>query len=239
MFIPLIRNGDVSISPSLFHELQEWTVIVRPVHQIDVQNSRSQAPLQQNTPKDADLALPNRIGRLLSELGCAASSSVETLRSIFTIAGDSVKSLDLTGLLYILVMVANKEDLSPTTSNALSPETKEDIQMILKQYPDLRSLPPTNLHWEYGKLASVIKELLPLDYDRLLFALDNPLFFLKGPQGFHFLITVAKELSGKPLSDDLLYRLWKNPDKQVTFLHCILDSSDDYVDFSASPNQIV
>ena len=150
-----------------------------------------------------------------------------------------MKSLDLTGLMYILVLVANQEDASPTTPNVLSTETKEDIQSILKQYPDLRSLSPTNLRWEYGKLATVIKELLPLDYDRFLFALDNPIFFLKGTKGLHFLVAVAKELSGKPIPDDLLYRMWKNPDRQVTFLQWLLDSPDDLVDFSASPNQIV
>ena len=142
-----------------------------------------------------------------------------------------MKSLDLTGLMYILVLVANQEDASPTTPNVLSTETKEDIQSILKQYPDLRSLSPTNLRWEYGKLATVIKELLPLDYDRFLFALDNSIFFLKGTKGLHFLVAIAKELSGKSIPDDLLYRMWKNPDRQVTFLQWLLDSPDDLVDF--------
>ena len=103
-----------------------------------------------------------------------------------------MKSLDLTGLMYILVLVANQEDASPTTPNVLSTETKEDIQSILKQYPDLRSLSPTNLRWEYWKLATVIKELLPLDYDLFLYALDKSIFFLKRTKGLHFLVAIAK-----------------------------------------------
>ena len=96
------------------------------------------------------------------------------------------------------------------------------------------------MHWDVPKLAATIKELLPsLDYEHLLFALDHPACVLKGVQSLHFIVSVAQELSGKPIPEDLVYQPWKNPDKQITFLTFLLESPEDLVDFAASPNQIV
>ena len=96
------------------------------------------------------------------------------------------------------------------------------------------------MHWDVPKLAATIKELLPsLDYEHLLFALDHPACVLKGVQSLRFIVSVAQELSGKPIPEDLVYQPWKNPDKQITFLTFLLESPEDLVDFAASPNQIV
>ena len=78
-----------------------------------------------------------------------------------------------------------------------------------------------------------------LDYEHLLFALDHPACVLKGVQSLRFIVSVAQELSGKPIPEDLVYQPWKNPDKQITFLTFLLESPEDLVDFAASPNQIV
>lgn len=96
------------------------------------------------------------------------------------------------------------------------------------------------MHWDVPKLAATIKELLPsLDYEHLLFALDHPACVLKGVQSLRFLVTVAQELSGKSIPEDLVYQPWKNPEKQIAFLTFLLESPEDLVDFAASPNQIV
>ena len=85
---------------------------------------------------DASLALPKRIGSLLAELGPRASLNEAVLKAVFGIAKDAssnyvivssrAESLDLEGLLYALLIVANRETPDPDGLNALRPETVEE-----------------------------------------------------------------------------------------------------------------
>lgn len=85
---------------------------------------------------DASFALPKRIGSLLAELGPRASLNEAVLKAVFGIAKDAssnyvivssrAESLDLEGLLYALLIVANRETPDPDGLNALRPETVEE-----------------------------------------------------------------------------------------------------------------
>ena len=82
---------------------------------------------------DASLALPKRIGSLLAELGPRASQNEAVLKAVFTIAKDAssashpisspAETLDLNGLLYMLLVVANHETPDSDNGIALRPET--------------------------------------------------------------------------------------------------------------------
>ena len=85
---------------------------------------------------DASLVLPKRIGSLLAELGPRASLNEAVLKAVFGIAKDAssnyvivssrAESLDLEGLLYALLIVANRETPDPDGLNVLRPETVEE-----------------------------------------------------------------------------------------------------------------
>ena len=74
--------------------------------------------------------------RKLAELGPRASLNEAVLKAVFGIAKDAssnyvivssrAESLDLEGLLYALLIVANRETPDPDGLNALRPETVEE-----------------------------------------------------------------------------------------------------------------
>lgn len=66
--------------------------------------------------KDSEFEFCIRVGSLLGELGPKATSSAEVLRSVFNRAGDSIRSITLHGLVYLLFVAAEREDSIPAGS---------------------------------------------------------------------------------------------------------------------------
>ena len=113
------------------------------------------------------------------------------------------------------------------------------IQDLTAKYPSLYSSPP-DLRWNYPLLATVFKDVFAsLDFSAVYKALDYHLLMFRDPQGFQFVMTLLREISGENVPDAMVYEKWNNVKNQKMFLMLLVDSGNRFVNFAASPRQIV
>ena len=240
--IMLLNSGKLVIQNDIRNELQSLQGFVclpvdphsqnqRPSlnaqHSVDVPSKNLNAP---NPIDAAALAVPKRIGSLLAELGPRASSNETILKAVFGIAKEgssrssssSLETLDLNGLFYTLLLVANHEVPDGEVPNSARQETLEEcvsasgltcsVKTITQQFPEIRSISPASSLWSFPRIGAVVKELYgALELDRLAFCLDAPLAVLKGKQALQWLVKVPRAVTNSDLPAGLVYQVWKNP----------------------------
>ena len=134
----------------------------------------------------------------------------------------SLESLDLNGLFYTLLLVANHEVPDGEVPSSARQETLEEcallsgltcsVKAITQQFPDIRSISPASSLWSFPRIGAVVKELYgALELDRLAFCLDSPLAVLKGKQALKWLVKVLRAVTNSDLPAGLVYQVWKNP----------------------------
>ena len=89
-------------------------------------------------------------------------------------------------------------------------------------------------------LATVLKDIFSsLDFAAVYTGLDNSSFIFHSPQEFQFVMTILREISGQSVPNAVVYEKWNNVKNQKMFLMLLVDSGNQFVNFAASPRQIV
>ena len=97
------------------------------------------------------------------------------------------------------------------------------IQLLLKQFPELRAPNTESLQWDFSLFTSVLKSVFPsFSFTDLFASLDDPLFTIQRPEAFSFIYRMYCYVAGDILPSSLLYKPWKNIQQQIQFLNMLM-----------------
>lgn len=81
--------------------------------------------------------------------------------------------------------------------------------------------------WNLDVFVLTVQELVPnLSWKEVVKELDNPDFFLKDKMSLKLLIQALKKVIKDQFPIDLIYRVWKNPEGQLSWLNNALKYPD-------------
>lgn len=81
--------------------------------------------------------------------------------------------------------------------------------------------------WNLDIFVAAIQDLVPsISWKDVIKELDNPDFFLKDKTSFRLLIQCLKKVLKDTFPIDLVYRVWKNPEGQLSWLNNALKNPD-------------
>ncbi|XP_075733812.1 CCR4-NOT transcription complex subunit 1 isoform X1 [Rhipicephalus microplus] len=156
---------------------------------------------------------------LIKELGYGFTASVEECRQSLVQVG--LRDPGPSMVARVLSMMANthtglSEPLQGLGSSATSPWNAD------------KDANTSHITWNIDIFIQALYDLVPtLSWKEVVSELDFPGFFVKDRQGLKLLWHgLCRGLGSEPFPTDRLYRVWRNPDSQLSLFHQIMKNSD-------------